>query len=401
MTEPASRCAASWWTWGASRKAAAGAFQVDKPWRAGAELLELVRRYRELSARLDTFGLRGPSRQALERYLSRKQADAAKAAAGCLGLRAEAALDRDRLTPGQSARLTCRLWSYGPDVPTEVEFSPSVRLEGAEVRPLDRSTDGLDAEFEVTVPADAELTSPYWLRGPHGDYSYAWAEVPHAGQPFDPPLIEVTCTLRIGRHTLELTRPALRSEFFAGGYRELEPSILPPISVEASTNRHVLRARGVPQTLEFSVGVLAHDEKRPDRRRGRGRCSRRLDRGARYAPTCRSAKAGDADSIPVRVTVAADSPPGTHEIRYGIRCAGRLYEASITTVMQTAPGLGGEPDEGTCIRRQFVVKPSVVKVDLIDVERPRGTHIRLRRRHQRRGAGSPSKSRALRAGTDR
>ena len=351
---------------GSLAEGAAGAFQVNEPWRAGADLLELQRRHRELIGRLDTFGLPGPSRQALERYLSRKQADAAKAAAGCLGLRAEIAIDRDRLTPGESARLTCRLWNFGPETPTEVEFSPSVRLEGAEVRPLDGPTDGLAAEFEVTAPADAELTTPYWLCAPHGDYSYAWAEVPHAGQPFDPPLIEVTCTLRIGSHTLELTRPALHSEFFAGGYRELEPSILPPISVETSTNRHVLRAQGVPQTVELSVGVLAHGKEPPID----GVVEVGVPDGWTVEPDRAEvslSKAGDGDSIPVRVTVAADSPPGTHEIRYGIRCSGRLYEASIATVMQTAPGLGGKPDEGTCIRRQFVVKPAVVKVDLVDV----------------------------------
>jgi LmbE family N-acetylglucosaminyl deacetylase len=345
---------------------AAGAFRVDEPGRAGAKLLELVQRYRELAARLDTFGLENPSRRALERYLGRKQADAARAAAGCIGLRAEAALDRDRLTPGESARLTCRLWSYGPDTPTGVEFRPSVRLEGAEIRPLDRSPDGLGAEFEVTAPADAELTSPYWLRAPYGDYAYGQAEVPHAGQPFDPPLVEVACTLHVAGHTLELTSPALRSEPFAGGYRELEPSILPPISVEASTDRHVLRARGVPQTLDFSVGVLAHYPKPPID----GVVEVEAPDGWTVEPARADVslrKAGDGDSIPVRVTVAADSPPGTHEIRYGIRCAGRLYEASITTVMQTAPGLGGEPDEGTCVRRQVVVQPSVVKVDLIDV----------------------------------
>jgi hypothetical protein len=35
--------------------------------------------------------------------------------------------------------------------------------------------------------------------------------------------------------------------------------------------------------------------------------------------------------------------------------------------MQTAPGLGGEPDEGTCLRRQVIAEPVAVTVDLIDV----------------------------------
>src|SRR4029077_623699 len=79
------------------------------------------------------------------------------------------------------------------------------------------------------------------------------------------------------------------------------------------------------------------------------------------------AKAGDVESILVRVTIPERSPPGTHEVRYGVRCSGRLYEASMTPVMEVAPGLGTGPDEGTCIRRQFIAKPSRVEVDLIDV----------------------------------
>jgi LmbE family N-acetylglucosaminyl deacetylase len=346
--------------------AAAGGFRVEEPWRVSAELLELVRRHRELGTRLGDLGLSSNSQQALARYLRRKRLDATAVAAGCLGLRLQADVDRDELTPGQSVRVATRLWSYGREAPTVVEFRPRANLEGAVVRRLDAANDPLEAEFEIAVPADAELTSPYWLRSEHGEYVYEWNESPHAGDPWDPPLIQVTCAVRIGGEDLELTCPGLHSQSFAGGFRELEPSILPPISAEASTSRHILRTRDVPQVLELKLGLLGHDEKRPIA----GVVEVRAPEGWTAEPARADvvlAKAGDVESIRVRVTIPEHSPPGTHEVHYGVRCSGRLYEASMTPVMEVAAGLGMGPDEGTCIRRQFIARPSLVKVDLIDV----------------------------------
>src|SRR5205823_6293106 len=79
-------------------------------------------------------------------------------------------------------------------------------------------------------------------------------------------------------------------------------------------------------------------------------------------------KAGEADTVRARVTVPADVRPGAYSVRYGVRCSGRLYDVSLAAVMETAPGLGGEPDPATCIREKFITRPAVVTVDLIDVK---------------------------------
>ena len=342
---------------------AAAGFRVDKPWQTGTVLLELARRFREL--RTTQLAAGKPAGQALARYLRRKEVEVNEAAAACLGIRIDVDLERASLMPGESARLRCRLWSYGLETPTDIEFDPAVALPGAAVRRVDGSGDGTSAEFEIVIPANAELTTPYWLREPGDEYSYVWPELPYVGEAFDPSLIQVTCSLRIASQTFELTRPALSTEQFVGGYRQLEPSILPPISVDASTPRHVRAARDVPQQLEFSIGVLSHSVEPVE-----GVVEIEVPDGWTVEPARADVsfrKAGEADSIPVQVTIGANSPTGTHEIRYGIRCSGRLYEASKAAVMQTAPGLGGEPDEGTCIHRQLIAKPCVVKVDLIDV----------------------------------
>jgi len=347
-------------------EAAAAGFRVEEPWSVSAELLQLVRRYRDLELRLGELGLSAPSHDALARSLERKRLEAAAVAASCLGLRLQADLDRGELTPGQSARLACRLWSHGSEAPTAVEFATHANLEGAIVQRVDGADDPCAATFEIVVPPDAELTSPYWLRSAHDEYAYAWTETPHAGQPWDPPLMHVTCALRIGVEDLEITCPVLAREPFAGGYRELAPSILPPISAQAASSRHILRSRDVAQVLAIGLSVLGHDEQRPIV----GVVEIEAPDGWTAEPARADvtlAKAGDVESIPVRVTVP-EAAAGTYEIRYGVRCAGRLYDASTTAVMEIAPGLGMEPDESTCLRRQFIAKPSVVKVDLVDVD---------------------------------
>ena len=281
VTEPASRCAASSSSWASLAEAAAGAFQVNEPWRAGADLLELVRRYRELERPSRHVRAAGPL-PAGARALPEPQAGRCRGGGGRLPRAPRR--DRDRPRSPDAGRVGAA------HVPT-LELRPRDTDRGR-VLP-ERASRGRRGATRSTVRATG---SPPNSRSPsrptpssrlrtgcalrtattptHGPRS------PMPGEPFDPPLIEVTCTLRIGSHTLELTRPAVHSEFFAGGYRELEPSVLPPISVETSTNRHVLRAQDVPQTAGAQCRGPRSREEAPDRRRGRGRGSRRLDGGA-------------------------------------------------------------------------------------------------------------------------
>lgn len=346
--------------------AAAECLHVDEPWRSGAALLDLVEGLADLEGRLSDLVPDRVSRTALVDYLARRRRLAEAAAARCLGLRLVASVDRATLTPGESMLLSARLLAFGHQQPHDVAFQPVVSLAGADVRRIE-AADPQEASFLVTVPADAELSCPYWLRAPRGDYAYAWPEETAVGEPFDPAPITVDCELQVGGRPLRLSAPALCEESFAGGHRQLATAILPPISVRPGMGRHFLRARDVPQQLELRVGVLGHHK-------GAGPIEGVLE--VAVPPRWAAApdrmlvslrKEGDADTVAVTVTVPADVPPGRQQISYGMRCGGRLYESSVTAVMQTAPGLGGDPDPGTCLRREVVAESVPVTVDVIDV----------------------------------
>ena len=227
--------------------------------------------------------------------------------------------------------------------------SPTVRLPGADGAPLDGSSDGLAAEFEIVIPADAELTTPYWLCSPRDDYSYAWPELPYGGEPFDPSLIQATCSLRVANHALELTRPAVSSKSSSPGAtasssldpsadlrsrRALAPSCAPRRFATTGVQCRCPRTEKQPPI----AGVVEIDVPEGWTTIPVGPMSRSTGPGTRTASPSASR------SQRTRRTERTDS------IRHPLR--GRLYEASIATVMQTAPGLGGDPDEGTCIHRQ-------------------------------------------------
>jgi hypothetical protein len=78
-------------------------------------------------------------------------------------------------------------------------------------------------------------------------------------------------------------------------------------------------------------------------------------------------KDGDSDTVEVSITVPPGETAGSRNISLGMRCGDRLYESSITAVMQGPNGPDSVPDEDTYVRREFVSEPSAVAVDLIDV----------------------------------
>jgi LmbE family N-acetylglucosaminyl deacetylase len=342
-------------------------FRVDEPQRAGPALLDLAACLADLEGRLRELvpGVES-ARTSLARSLGRKRRDAEAAAARCLGLRLVASVDRAAVTPGGSMRLSTRLLGLESDRAGAVEFEPLVMVPNARVERVD-SGDGHAAQFDITVPADAALSCPYWLRSAAGEYAYAWPEGLAVGAPFDPPSISVTCSVPVAGRMLRLSAAAPFEEAFAGGYRRLTTAILPPISCRPLLDRHFLRAQGGSQEITLLVSVVGHDHLVSPIE---GVLEVSVPAGWTANPSrtpVRLRKDGDSDTVEVAITVPPGEAQGPRTISFGMRCGGRLYESSIATVMQGPNDSGSAPDEGTCVRREVVAEPSAVAVELIDV----------------------------------
>lgn len=341
-------------------------FRLDETQRAGPALLDLVACLADLEERLSEHVPDESARASLARYLGRKRRDAEVAAARCLGLRLVASVDRAAVTPGGSMRLSTRLLAFESCPPEEVEFEPVVMFADAGVHRVDAG-DAHAALFDITIPADAGLSCPYWLRHAAGEYSYVWPEDLAVGEPFDEPPISVICSVRIAGRRLRLSAPALFEEAFAGGYRRLATAILPPISCRPLLDRYFLRTEGASQQINLLVSVVGHDHAVSPIE---GVLEVSVPEGWTASPSripVRLRKDGDSDTVEVSVTVPPGEAAGSRNISLGMRCGDRLYESSITAVMQGPNGPDSVPDEDTFVCREVVAEPSAVVVDLIDV----------------------------------
>jgi LmbE family N-acetylglucosaminyl deacetylase len=341
-------------------------FRLDETQRAGAALLDLVASLADLEERLVELVPDEPARASLARYLGRKRRDAEFAAARCLGLRLVASVDRADVTPGGSMRLSTRLLGFESGPAGGVEFQPVVSVAGAGIRRVDAG-DAQAAEFDIRIPADAALSCPYWLRQPAGEYAYAWPEDRAVGEPFEEPPIGVVCSVTIAGRTLRLSAPALFEEAFAGGYRRLATAILPPISCRPLLDRYFLRSDGGLQQINLQVSVVGHDHAVSPIE---GVLEVSVPEGWTANPSrtpVRLRRDGDSDTVEVVVTVPPGEAAGSRAISLGMRCGDRLYESSISAVMQGPNAPGSMTDEGTYLRREVVAEPSAVAVDLIGV----------------------------------
>jgi LmbE family N-acetylglucosaminyl deacetylase len=70
-----------------------------------------------------------------------------------------------------------------------------------------RETPTRNWQFEVTVPADAPLTQPYFLELPRTGDKYVWKDDAPMGLPFAPPLLTADVSLTIGGVPITVSKP--------------------------------------------------------------------------------------------------------------------------------------------------------------------------------------------------
>ena len=185
----------------------------------------------ELLASADSFleakPLRGAAARELRFHLAREVEDANRALALAGGLVLDAVADHERVVPGQTFRLELTVWNGGA-APVRVRSLSPVLPDGWEARlvatcaaatgrdcpepgPGDTLAPGalLVQRYEVSVPADAPATEPYYLRKPrHGDM-YRWTgDEAIDGLPFQPADVRARAKLTVAGARVMLERDA-------------------------------------------------------------------------------------------------------------------------------------------------------------------------------------------------
>jgi LmbE family N-acetylglucosaminyl deacetylase len=125
--------------------------------------------------------------------------------AACLGLHTEARVHSAEVTPGEtvSVRLGLIVRSAPSDLP--IRWVSSVFTHSAQTVPTGltlAANRAVEATADSTVPAEAALTTPYWLRDEGTAGMFRVDDPALIGRPESPPAFPVQHTLEIGGQTL-------------------------------------------------------------------------------------------------------------------------------------------------------------------------------------------------------
>ena len=376
---------------------ALAAYRSPDATAAGRHLLSAISATRAAVSQLDS-RLAGPPRVALSTYLLRKLDDLEETAAACLGLRLECRSGAVHVIPGQTFEVRTRLWNFGPlDVDieaTRLRVSPDCRVQtandgdgGSAARP------GADVEtgFTVSVSQGAALSCPYWLVEPPEPYAYRWPPERYCSRPFRPPRFEAQCEIQVEGKRLVIRAPAVARSAFPGGFRELYPAVIPPVSLRSDSAvvcaqaRHERReGRGRPLRqpfepdpiadqiqIELDVLVRNHTERTLS-----GRLELEAPSGTAVDPSGIDLSLGGDESRPYSfaLTIPATASPGSESLRYRVHVEGRSYTTGLMPVRMGPAHLTGEPDPASCIRETFLLSPAEVELHLIQARFARSLH---------------------------
>ena len=99
-----------------------------------------------------------------------------------------------------------------------------------------RETPSNVTSYRLSVPADARVTEPYYLKQPRRGDTYTWSNGDPKSLPFDPPLVTASVSLTVGGLNVTVTRPAqYRYADAVRGELRRDINIVPRIAVGLDT----------------------------------------------------------------------------------------------------------------------------------------------------------------------
>ena len=342
-------------------------FRPQRPEPVAAMVLTALDRLRALR-KLALSSITDPGNAAaLDAYLARKAADFEAVAAACLGLRAECLLDRPRVAPGSKLGVTARLW-IGGDATVSLRGVTLAAPAGWQAKRTgsSRSETGertaVEEVFDLSVPADARITAPYWLRAPRTPYRYAWPELDECSEPFDPALVVATFDVAYGRQRFCIGVPAVYRSGFPGGSRELPLSVLPSIAVAPRSRQEMLPVSAEPFDLQLEVTLRSMDEDGSE-----ATLELAVPAGWLVEPVKAivSLALDQSQLLRFKVTLPANCPAGQYGLRYRVD-GDETSAVEIQPVRLAALGCTGPADASSCVAEAFQVQPASIEVRVID-----------------------------------
>lgn len=211
-------------------EAAVKGFNAREPWRIVPDLAAGLKATRALTGRVKAAQLDAANKDHLLFHLERKEREFNAAINAALGLAMDVVVDPLRpaegpmsgfmpretirvATPGERFTLTASAVNRSPVAITPRSialvtkgWSTTTRRE--QIKPLGEN-ERAEAQFEATVPADAEYSRPYWSRENElRDHLYRIDKPEYLGMPFAPPEVVGVMKYEVEGVECEISRPA-------------------------------------------------------------------------------------------------------------------------------------------------------------------------------------------------
>lgn len=197
-----------------------------------------------------------------------EQANLRSALALSAGLVFDVVSSAERVVPGQPFELSLRLWNGGAEGirvgALEPQLPAAWRAEALDPMPATVAPGTMvTRRFRLTVPADARVSEPYFLRAPRSGDLYVWPEgAALPGAPFEASEIGAAARVVLGGAPLELAAPA-RARLLDKMVGELERPVwvVPAVALDVSPSVVVVplgaAARPAPFTLQVHLSTDA------------------------------------------------------------------------------------------------------------------------------------------------
>lgn len=339
---------------------ATAAFDAREPWKTIPALRSGLSAVRELRQQVGKSSLSEGARFELEHRLSRKEQDFAEALALAHGLGFDPIANRGEVVPGSSFLVNVHVAQRSPE-PVEVT-GVAIEIPGSWQQAAKSSTAGrleehrkLEARFEVSVPADAALTRPYWKRNPKVD-RYDLREPQFFGLPATPPAVRARLVFRSGSVDATLKKPVQYRYAgpWVGAEKQKEVSVLPEISLSLSPQVLVFPVSAAKKTRVVSVEASYRGSAAAE-----AALALELPSGWTATPAQSSLsfqREGEAATAKFEVTPPASVAPGSYAVQAVASLGGREYREGFQTIAYHH------------IHTRYLDHPAIAKVEALPVQ---------------------------------
>ncbi len=195
--------------------------------------------------------------------IASEREDALRAAWAAADLVFDATVEQPRVVQGEDFELALKAWNGSP-TPVRIERLEPVLPDGWKATPLDPAPSAplapdslVSRRFRVSVPADARVTEPYYLRRPRDGDLYRWPDDPSVrGLPFAPAQVRAAIAATVDGVTLDRQAAATFVDVDkAVGERRIPVLVVPAIWVAVRPEITVVPLeRGVAKVVSDGAG---------------------------------------------------------------------------------------------------------------------------------------------------